>query len=208
MDNIDLDLLKMLIASLEDTDKIAENLTIKDIAYSTIVAMGEDTVKPLTEYLKNEKGIHNRDKNQEVANILLDICMVYGNNVPLDVFMDAARGMSEFRLEAIRAIGYIGDKEAYKLIIKILKDPKEMPIYKANAVSSFGDLYFKHGKKEDLKLLFDVMKSLPKIDEVDEITGEDIITLKNNIIAATNKVVNIESGITIGEFIKRRKTEL
>lgn len=198
MDEIDLKLLNMLIQSLENDNEIKNGITLKDIAYSTIVAMGEDIAQPLTEYLEN-KGIHNRDINQEVANILLDICLVYSNDSPLEIFMEAADTSSEFKLEAIRALGYIGNRDSYNLIKKIIKDPNETVIYKSNAVSSLGDLYPKYGKKEDLELLIDLMEIYSTSND------ENIIILKNNIIAVTNKILNRGTDITIGEFIERRE---
>lgn len=199
MDEIDLKLLNMLIQCLENDNEIKNGITLKNIAYSTIVAMGEDTAQPLTEYLENNKGIHNRDINQEVANILLDICLVYSNDSPLKIFMEAADTSSEFKLEAIRALGYIGNEESYNLIKKIIKDPNGNVIYQSNAVSSLGDLYPKYGKKEDLELLIDLM-------EIYSISNdENIIILQNNIIAVTNKILNRGTDVTIGEFIQRRE---
>jgi HEAT repeat protein len=201
MDNVDSKLLNMLINSLGDNEEVEKGLTIKDNAYRAIVAMGEDVVAPLTEYLE-KSNFQNRDINQEVAHILLDISKVYKNNTPLSVFMKAANGISEFRWEAITALGYIGDKASYKLVVKILKDPKEEISIKMNAVHSFGLLHPKYGKKEDLELLIDLMESLSNSRE----NNVEIHQLKFSIIGAIYRIYN-KSEITIGEYITERTQE-
>ncbi len=121
--------------------------------------MSEDTVEHLTKYLEENQELENRDINQEVANLLLDICMVYNNETPLNVFIEAAEGLSEFKSEAITALGYIGNEYAYDLMVKIIKTPDESLDIKCNTILSFRKLYSKYGNEEDLEILIELMAS-------------------------------------------------
>lgn len=197
--------LKTLIKSLGDKTEIKKNITIKHISYYTLVSSGKDVVEPLTQYLNENKGIHNRDINQEVANILLDICAVHGCKAPLELFIKEAKGISEFKDEAIRGLGFIDDKKSYTTLVSIINDPKESLEYKINAITSLGDLS-KYNEKEVLGILNELMDNINSMTE--PLVDDDVTYLKNNIIVAINKIVNKDVDATIGEEVtKRRKKE-
>lgn len=196
--------LHTLIKSLGDNTKIKNGITIKDISYNTLVSKGEDIVEPLTEYLDKNKGSNNGDINWEVANILLDICEVHGTKTPLKLFIEVSKGMNEFKNVAIRCLGFIDDKESYDTLISIIKNSSENLEYKINAISSLGDLS-KYNEKEVLDRLNGLMDSIDYTG--DPTNDKDVKSIKNNIIAAINRIINKDAYATIGEIIKRRREE-
>lgn len=192
-----------LIKSLGDNTELDKDyhIKMKDIAYHTLVSSGEDVIEDLTLYLSKNMGLKNRDVNQEVANIVMDICEVYGNKTPLEVFIKASQN-SVFKLEAIRSLGFIDDKKSYDTLVSIINNPREQAAYKSNAVSALGDLS-KYDEKGVLKELNDIMDKLeykgdPRIDN-------EIKIVKNNIIATINKIMNKESYETIGELLEKNE---
>lgn len=194
--------LNTLIKSLGDNTEINNGINIKNISYNTLVSKGEDIVEPLTDYLDKNKGINNRDINQEVANILLDICEVHGTKTPLKLFIEASKGISEFKDEAIRCLGFIDDNDSYDTLMSIIKNPNENLEYKINAISSLGDLS-RYDEKEVLNRLNELMDNM---DYTGNPTNDEVVkSIKRNIIAVINRIENKDAYATIGEVIRRRE---